>query len=75
MTDILIHPLTQDAFAPYGDILALKSALPAGDKVLEIEHFRLTHAQRFDCLPEMNPFIAEDFASLPTDVDFNKSGE
>ena len=56
-------------------ILALKSALLAGDKVLEIEHFRLTHAQRFDCLPEMNPFIAEDFASLPTDVDFNKSGE
>ena len=26
MTDILIHPLTQDAFAPFGDILALKSA-------------------------------------------------
>ena len=26
MNDILIHPLTQDAFAPYGDILTLKSA-------------------------------------------------
>jgi len=25
MNDILIQPLTQDAFAPYGDILTLKS--------------------------------------------------
>ncbi|OCX63723.1 hypothetical protein BFP70_12005 [Thioclava sp. SK-1] len=50
-------------------ILALSGAISAGDNVLEIEHFRITHAERFDCIPELNPFIAEDFANIPTDED------
>ncbi|WP_341486081.1 TniB family NTP-binding protein [Thioclava sp. GXIMD4215] len=47
---------------------AVKAALVAGNERLELAHFQTTHSERFDCLPEMNPFVAQDYLAIPTDL-------
>lgn len=50
-------------------ILAIKTALIAHADEITIEHFREAHALRFDCVGDMNPFLARDFLRIPASIE------